>query len=71
MSNHPDFTKKEDGILVSDWVLGNYPAEELCPYKVVRAIRTKDGVEWEYADGQGVVADVFSINDPASWSPIP
>lgn len=70
MCNHPDLTKKEDGVLVSEWVLGFYPDEELCKHKVVRAVRVKDGVEWEYADGQGVDADVFPINDPASWAVI-
>jgi hypothetical protein len=59
--------RDDNGTMVSAWVIGIYDSEELCKYKVVRALRTSGGVEWEYADGQGVDADVFPITEPSSW----
>jgi hypothetical protein len=71
MGSNPNINIRcDDGTMVSNWVLGVYPAEELCRYKVVRALRTSKGVEWEYADGQGVDADVFPITEPSNWLPI-
>ena len=72
MNNIPEINIRDDnGTMVSAWVLGIYDTEELCKYKVVRALRTSNGVEWEYADGQGVDADVFPITAPTDWLQIP
>jgi len=71
MNDLPDINiREEDGILVSKWVVGIYEEETLSKYRVVRALRTSKGVEWEYADGQGVDADVFPIKEPTRWVPI-
>jgi hypothetical protein len=65
--NEPAMTVKVDGDLVSDWVLGFYPSNLLCAYRVVRACRTGKTVEWEYIDGEGEDADRYSISPPYTW----
>ena len=69
MENIPEFVAKEDGIEYSDWVAGVYPQNTLCMYRVVRAIRQKGRVTWEYASDLGENEDLFDIPAPDSWLP--
>lgn len=64
-----DLIKREDGVRVSDWVLGLYK-DEACPYKVVRACKNGNATEWEEADGFGSNFDTFPIKAPDEWREI-
>jgi hypothetical protein len=68
--NNPAMVKKEDGNRVSGWVVGFYESNTLCQNKIIRACQVGKTVEWEYADGEGVDADLFEVSAPDSWRPL-
>jgi hypothetical protein len=70
MTMTPDLIKRENGVRVSEWVLGKYNDLLLCPFKVVRACQTSGGVEWEECDGFGEDVDTFPVPTPDSWRSI-
>lgn len=69
MDRTPELSKREDGIRVSEWVLGKYEGEP-CAYKVVRACKNGNDIEWEEADGFGSNFDTFPVKAPDDWKEI-
>lgn len=67
----PEFKKQEDGFFCTDWVIGEYAENIICPYRIVRAVREKElgKVCWEYADQQGEDEDLWPIKAPMFWKP--
>lgn len=66
----PELTTKEGGIQYSDWVLGQYHANLICPYRIVRYYKDKNTSGWEYADNQAEDEDIFDIGHPDCWFPL-
>jgi hypothetical protein len=71
MMKLPELTKEEDGIVYSDWVIGEYPGNE-CPTRIVRCFVDKTGFPyWEVVMGEIPDEDFYSIDGPVRWIPIP
>lgn len=70
--NTPKITHLSGDHGVSDWVLGEYYGNSICPFRIVRAVSKGNStrIEWEYADRDGVDEDLFSIACPDVWHPL-
>jgi len=64
----PELIRRDSmGNRVSAWVLGVYENEGFCPFRVVRACKNGDKIEWEEPDGFGEFADTFPVKAPDTW----
>ena len=64
----PNLSIKDQGISYSEWVIGEYHANHICPYRVVRAFRdSTNKVKWEFADALGEDEDLFDLPEPDAW----
>lgn len=66
----PDLLRPEEGSVYSDWVLGIYHKNTICPYRIVRLEFRNEVLSWEYADNLGENEDTCSIEAPDQWQPI-
>jgi hypothetical protein len=63
----PEFIRKDDGVSYSNWVIGTYYENQMCPFRVVRAYKDSFKIGWEEPSGQKENEDLFDIPAPDAW----